>query len=91
LYTFLGRYRSHYKEIVSLMFGMNPDTNEPRLLSLAKDRSLVEYDLIKSNYDELLIKETFRIEQYGIPLAMSWHPAINKESFILTVNDQVFI
>jgi hypothetical protein len=89
LYTFLGRYRSHYKEIVSLMFGTNPDTNQIRLLSLGKDRSLVEYDLENSNYDELLIKETFRIEQYAVPLAMDWHPATGRESFILTVNDQV--
>lgn len=88
LYTFLGRYRSHYKEIVGLMFGVNPDNGQTRLLSLGKDRVLVEYDLEKSNYDELLIKETIRLEQYAVPLGMDWHPAISKESFILTVNDQ---
>jgi hypothetical protein len=48
----------------------------------------VEYDLEKSNYDELVIKDSMRIEQYGVPLAMMWHPPIDKESFILTVNDQ---
>ena len=50
--------------------------------------SQVEYDLEKSNYDELVIKDSLRIEQYAVPLAMIWHPEINKESFILTVNDQ---
>ena len=71
------------------MFGLYPGTNQTRLVSLGKDRLLVEYDLEKSNYDELIIKETHRIEQYAVPLAMIWHPPINKESFLLTVNDQV--
>ena len=88
LYTFLGRYRSHYKEIVGLMFGLHPGTTQIRLVSLGKDRLLCEYDLEKSNYDELIIKEKNRIEQYSVPLAMVWHPPINRESFILTVNDQ---
>ena len=70
------------------MFGVNPDNYQTRLLSLGKDRVLVEYDLVKSNYDELIIKETHRIEQYGIPLSMIWHPPIGRESFILTINDQ---
>lgn len=88
IYTFVGRYRSHYKEIVGLIFGVNPDNGKTRLLSLGKDRVLVEYDIENSHADELLIKETVRIEQYAVPLAMAWHPAINKESFLLTVNDQ---
>lgn len=71
------------------MFGINPDNRQTRLLSLGKDRVLVEYDLVKSNYDELIIKEINRIEQYGVPLAMVWHPPIYRESFILTINDQV--
>ncbi len=88
LFTFLGRYRSHSKEIVNVLFGRHPDTGEIRLLTLGKDRVLVEYDLQNSNYDDLLIKEKYRVEQYGKPLAMVWHPSIFKESYILTVNDQ---
>ena len=45
IYTFLGRYRSHYKEIVSLMFGLNPDTYQIRLLSLGRDRVLVNFKI----------------------------------------------
>jgi hypothetical protein len=88
-FTFFGRYRSHYKEIVELAFGLYPDTQQTRLISLGKDRVLVEYDLENSNYDELIIKETFRIEQYAVPMAMAFYPPIEKESFIMTVNDQV--
>jgi hypothetical protein len=85
----LGRYRSHHKEIVGVLFGVQPDSGETRLLSLAKDRILVEYDLEKSNYDDIVIKEKYRIEQYGVPLSLAWYPPIDKETFILTVNDQV--
>jgi hypothetical protein len=55
LYTFLGRYRSHYKEIVSLMFGLNPDNYQIRLLSLGKDRVLVNFYLIFSKNSLLLL------------------------------------
>lgn len=47
VYTFLGRYRSHYKEIVSLMFGVNPDTYQIRLLSLGRDRVLVRINIVR--------------------------------------------
>jgi cilia- and flagella-associated protein 251 len=60
------------------------------MLSVGKDRMLIEYDLEKSNYDELIIKEKIRIEQYAVPKAVVWHPTgVFKESFLLTVNDQV--
>ena len=49
----------------------------------------IEYDLNNSNFDDLKIKQTTRIEQYGIPLTILWHPPITKESFFLTFNDQV--
>jgi hypothetical protein len=50
-----------------------------------------EYDLKASSFDDLKIKNTTRIEQYGIPLSVLWYPAITKESFFLTFNDQVSI
>ncbi len=41
MYTFLGRYRAHYKEIVDIIFGKYPDNDQIRLLSLGKDRVMV--------------------------------------------------
>lgn len=50
----------------------------------------VEFDLERSSYDELVIKEKIRIEQYAIPLGILWYqPEDSKETFLLTANNQV--
>ncbi|XP_043924549.1 cilia- and flagella-associated protein 251 isoform X2 [Protopterus annectens] len=88
VWAYLGRMRSHYKLIQTIMFGIHPDNNQPRLLSLGSDRVLVEYDFPNSSKNDLRILGTDRIEQSGIPKCMAWYPPITKESFILTANDQ---
>eukprot|EP00731_Ephydatia_muelleri_P022631 Em0015g214a len=91
-WTFLARYRSHYDEIQVFMhaccLGFKLDSNEPRLLSLGKDRTLVEYDLVSSEVDCLKIVSNDRIEQSATPMALTWYPPLTKESFITVVNDQ---
>lgn len=49
----------------------------------------VEYDLANSTEDDLRILSSDRIEQSSIPMAMAWYPPLTKESFLLTVNNQV--
>ena len=125
-----------------LMFGVELDTDSPRLLSLGHDRSLVsqsqqqsvmtprcsystkfcnlvfantlparhmlallqfldyiyffsswqvEYDLANSSKDKLILMSSDRVEQSAIPLAMAWYPPLTTESFILLVNNQVWV
>ncbi|KAM4707122.1 cilia- and flagella-associated protein 251 [Discoglossus pictus] len=87
-WQYFGRYRGHYKPIQSIIFGINPDNDDPRLLSLGMDRILVEYDLVKSSRDHLMVASSDRIDQSAVPQCLAWYPPITKECFIFTANDQ---
>ncbi|PAA87973.1 hypothetical protein BOX15_Mlig030593g1, partial [Macrostomum lignano] len=87
-WTYVGRHRAHYKEIHDLLFGVQIDTGYNRLLSLGKDRYLVEYDIPNASKDNLPVLTSDRIEQNGVPLCMTWYPPIVKEQFLLTANDE---
>ncbi|XP_073482914.1 cilia- and flagella-associated protein 251 [Aquarana catesbeiana] len=90
-YTFwdyLARNQSHYRPIQNIMFGIHLDSNEPRLVSLGSDRMLVEYNLIKSSKDNLVIESSDRINQSAVPQCLVWYPPLTKENFILVADDQ---
>ncbi|NXM01932.1 CF251 protein, partial [Tyrannus savana] len=78
---------SHYKPIRGILFGVQADSNEPRLLSLGEDRQLVEYDLSSSIKDHLVVTHRDRVEQSAVPLCLAWYPQLSTESFILTANN----
>eukprot|EP00002_Diphylleia_rotans_P028882 TRINITY_DN5841_c0_g1_i6.p1 TRINITY_DN5841_c0_g1~~TRINITY_DN5841_c0_g1_i6.p1 ORF type:complete len:582 (+),score=99.26 TRINITY_DN5841_c0_g1_i6:82-1827(+) len=84
-WVYIGKYRSHYKPITGLVFGVETgDPPEPRLLSVGEDRSLVEYDLINSSITKgLLLKGAVKVEQTAVPTGIMWHPLLGKEDFIV--------
>ncbi|NWU62668.1 CF251 protein, partial [Pterocles burchelli] len=84
----LAGLHSHYKPIRSILFGVQLDSNEPRLLSLGEDRQLVEYDLSSSSKDNLVVLHRDRVEQEAVPLCLAWYPQLSTESFILTANNR---
>jgi WD40 repeat protein len=87
-WSYLGKYRSHYKPITGLLFTVQVDTGAPRLLSLGQDRHLIEYDLVNSSEDDLRLLASNRIEQSAVPLAVEVFPPVTKEPFLVTANDQ---
>ncbi|XP_050002564.1 cilia- and flagella-associated protein 251 isoform X3 [Alexandromys fortis] len=86
VWEYLARLRSHHNSIRSLLFGVHLDSNEPRLLSLGKDRFLIEYNLMKSYKDHLVVLDIHRTDQGTYPTCMIWYPPLTKELFLLICN-----
>ena len=87
-WSYIGRNKAHYKSIVNIIFGIALDSNVPRLLTLGMDRNLVEYDILNSTEDNLIVMSTDKIEQSATPVSCAWYPPINKEHFLLVANSE---
>lgn len=88
-WTYVGRYYAHSKRITGLEFGKRAESCV--LVSVAEDRTLVEYDLSSSSVDRgVQIAGTFEIEETAKPTACLWHPSQcgDFEDRIITCNDE---
>ncbi|XP_021113199.1 cilia- and flagella-associated protein 251 isoform X5 [Heterocephalus glaber] len=83
VWEYLARLRSHRQSICSLLFGVYLDSNEPRLLSLGRDRLLIEYNLSRSHKDHLEVLDIHHTDQGHHPTCMVWYPLLTKELFLL--------
>uniref|UniRef100_G1PN04 Cilia- and flagella-associated protein 251 n=1 Tax=Myotis lucifugus TaxID=59463 RepID=G1PN04_MYOLU len=86
VWEYLARLRSHRQSIRSLLFGVHLDSNEPRLLSLGRDRLLIEYNLLGSYKNHLEVLDIHQTDQGNYPTCMIWYPPLTKELFLLISN-----
>ncbi len=89
-WVYVGRYKSHSKAITGLEFTTRED-GRVALISVAEDRTLVEYDLQNTSFENgvKLRSEPTVIEQTAIPTACMWHPLLGGdfEDRIVTANN----
>jgi hypothetical protein len=82
-WLFNGKVKSHNEEITGICFGEGLGDNSERklhLFSCSKDRTVVEYDIEASNYELLVIKKRFSVENEARPSSCIWYPKIELKS-----------
>ncbi|EGB04140.1 hypothetical protein AURANDRAFT_55327 [Aureococcus anophagefferens] len=88
-WIYIGRYRSHVKEITGLEFGSRGN-DTITLVSTSADRTLLEYDLSISSVENGLCLQSppCLLEETARPTACLWHPNLRGdfEDRIITCN-----
>jgi WD40 repeat protein len=90
-WVFIGRRKTHYKEIVAILFHQNQpvhsdETPPQRLIMVSKDRHVSEIDLADCTTDNgIRLKYVRRLEQIYQPETAIILPS-SKEDFLLTFN-----
>ncbi|KAJ1490898.1 WD40-repeat-containing domain protein [Baffinella frigidus] len=70
-WLYVGRYRSHHAPVVQLAFVEDEDAGVVRLVSLGRDRVLVEYDLSNSfAATGIVVRSAVTIEQTAVPTSL---------------------
>ncbi|KAH9634791.1 hypothetical protein HF086_012205 [Spodoptera exigua] len=75
-WVFIGKHRSHYRDITALVFvPSNTNGGEYKLLSFGLDRSMVEYDIANSKQEYLEIASLdrfkYKIVNYATTMTLS--------------------
>ena len=90
-WNYIGRYKSHSKNIAGLEFATRED-GRLALVSVGEDRMLVEYDLVDVTAETglKLRNEPTKIEQTAVPTSCMWHPLLGGdfEDRIVTANNE---
>ena len=78
-WLFNGKILAHNEPITGICFGEGLGENSERklhLFSISRDRTVVEYDIDSSNYEILVVKRRFTIENESRPSACIWYPKV---------------
>eukprot|EP01038_Epipyxis_sp_PR26KG_P008841 gene8841-11932_t len=99
-FIYIGRCVAHVSDITGISFGFKENFSLETLVSIAKDRFCVEYDLVASTVLSGIICvpnansekriASFRLESIARPLAVMWYPASDDdvEDRFVIANDE---
>jgi WD40 repeat protein len=91
-WVFSGKLRSHAANVTGICFGESlKDGGEKRhrLFSIGEDKYLFEYNVERSNKENLVVTSFNQIEQECIPTACLWYPVnyLNEDVIMITTSD----
>lgn len=91
-WVFSGKLRAHCSSVTGVCFGESlKDGGEKRhrLFSTGEDMYLMEYNVERSNFENLVVSSYNQIEQECIPTACLWYPVnyLNEDVIMIATSD----